>query len=243
MRPSFVKVVELQRRGVPHFHSVIRLDAASPPGEEPSLPDSSLEMADFVELVRRAAVQTKLSTANEIVLRFGDQLDIKSIGQARKSYPDESVVANRRVAAYLAKYVTKSVTDLGIDVRRLSPEGIDLLDVTDHVRRILQTIVVVAHEEPYQELVRWLHTLGYRGHVTSKSRQFSTTMKALRDHRADWRRRQAASASDGAKFRALPWEFERSGYDNLGDRVLVVSASARVRERRLIARTALREGA
>jgi hypothetical protein len=179
MRPSFVKVVELQRRGVPHFHSVIRLDAASPPGEEPSLPDSSLEMADFVELVRRAAVQTKLSTANEIVLRFGDQLDIKSIGQARKSYPDESVVANRRVAAYLAKYVTKSVTDLGIDVRRLSPEGIDLLDVTDHVRRILQTIVVVSREERYEEMALWLHTLGYRGHVTSKSRQFSTTMKAV----------------------------------------------------------------
>lgn len=243
MRPSFVKVVELQRRGVPHFHSVIRLDAASPPGEEPSLPDSILEMADFVELVRRAAVQTKLSTAKEIVLRFGDQLDIKSIGQVSNSHLAESVVTNRPVAAYLAKYVTKSVTDLGIDVRRLSPEGIDQLDVTDHVRRILQTIVVVAHEEPYQELLLWLHTLGYRGHVTSKSRQFSTTMKALRDHRADWRRQQAASASDGAKFRALPWEFERSGYDNLGDRVLVVSASARVRERRLIGRTALREEA
>ncbi|WP_425271222.1 replication initiator [Mycobacterium gastri] len=32
-RPSFVKVVELQRRGVPHFHAVIRLDAASSPGD------------------------------------------------------------------------------------------------------------------------------------------------------------------------------------------------------------------
>jgi hypothetical protein len=242
-KPSFVKVVELQRRGVPHFHSVIRLDAASPPGEEPSPPDSNLEMADFAELVRRAAIQTKLLTANDTVLRFGEQLDIKSIGQAHKSYPDDSVVTNGRVAAYLAKYVTKSVTDLGINVRRLSPEGIELLDVTDHVRRILQTIEAVARGEPYAEMALWLHTLGYRGHVTSKSRQFSTTMKAIRDHRADWRRQQADSVSGGAALPLLPWEFERSGYDNLGDRVLVVSASARVREARLIGRSALSEGA
>jgi hypothetical protein len=242
-RPSFVKVVELQRRGVPHFHSVIRLDAASPPGEEPRPPDTPLRMMDFVELVQNAAVQTKLLTGNDIVVRFGEQLDIKSIGQASKSDPNESVVTNRRVAAYLAKYVTKSVTDLGIDVRRVSPEGIDLLDVTDHVRRILQTIVVVSRDEPYEEMALWLHTLGYRGHVTSKSRQFSTTMKALRHHRADWRRQQADSVSGVAALPVLPWEFERSGYDNLGDRVLVVSASARVRERRLMGRAALRQEA
>jgi hypothetical protein len=200
-------------------------------------------MTDFVELVRNAAVQTKLLVGNDIVVRFGEQLDIKSIGEARKPHPDHSVVANRRVAAYLAKYVTKSVTDLGINVRRLSPEGVDLLDVTDHVRRILQTIVAVSRDERYAEMALWLHTLGYRGHVTSKSRQFSTTMRALRDHRAEWRRQQADSVSGGAALPLLPWEFERSGYDNLGDRVLVVSASARVREARLIGRSALSEGA
>jgi hypothetical protein len=134
-KPSFIKVVELQRRGVPHFHAVIRLDAASPPREEPAPPDSNLELADFVELVRLAAVQTKLSTANDVVVRFGDQLDIRSVGHASESHPEGSVVTNRRVAAYLAKYVTKSVTDLGLNVRRLSPEGIDQLDVTEHVRR------------------------------------------------------------------------------------------------------------
>jgi hypothetical protein len=109
--------------------------------------------------------------------------------------------------------------------------------------RILQTIVAVARDEPYEEMALWLHTLGYRGHVTSKSRQFSTTMKALRDHRANWRRQQAESASGGAAVDAAPWEFERSGYENLGDRVLVVSASTRVRELRLIGRAASKEGA
>lgn len=241
-RPSFVKVVELQRRGVPHFHAVIRLDAASRPGEEPSPPEANLDTADLVELARRATVGTKLTIGNNVILRFGEQLDIKSISGAGTVGSDADV-SNRRVAGYLAKYVTKSVTDLGIDVRRLSEEGIDQLDVTDHVRRILHTIVLVARDEQYQEMPLWLHTLGYRGHVTSKSRQFSTTMKALREHRADWRREQAGSGPEAATARQLPWEFERSGYDNLGDRLLVISASTRARDQRLTGRSALKEGA
>ncbi|MCI4675598.1 plasmid replication initiator protein [Mycolicibacterium litorale] len=241
-RPSFVKVVELQRRGVPHFHAVIRLDAASPPGEQPSPPEPNLDMADFVELVRRATVDTKLAIRNDVVLRFGEQLDIKSISGAGIVGSDADV-HNRRVAGYLAKYVTKSVTDHGIDSRRLSEEGIDQLDVTDHVRRILQTIVSVARDEQYQEMTLWLHTLGFRGHVTSKSRQFSTTMKALREHRADWRRERAGSHPEAATVQQLMWEFERSGYENLGDRLLVISASTRAREQRLTGRNALKEGA
>jgi hypothetical protein len=222
---------------------VIRFDAASLPGEEPAPPNCNLELSDFVEVVRLAAVQTKLSAADDVVLRFGEQLDIKLIDRASNLLCDEPVVTNRHVAGYLAKYVTKSVTDLGLNVRRLSAEGIDLLEVTDHVRRILQAIVVVARDEAYEEMALWLHTLGYRGHVTSKSRQFSTTMKNLRDHRADWRRQQADASSAGAVLPDLPWEFERSGYDSIGDRVLIVSASNRARENRLIGRAALREGA
>ncbi|MGB5149408.1 MAG: replication initiator [Mycobacterium sp.] len=89
--------------------------------------------------------------------------------------------------------------------------------MTDHVRRILQTIVSVARDEQYQEMTLWLHTLGFRGHVTSKSRQFSTTMKALREHRADWRRERAGSRPEAATVKQLMWEFERLGYENLGD--------------------------
>jgi len=241
-RPSFVKVVELQRRGVPHFHAVVRLDAASTAGEALSPPDAYLDPGAFVELVRRATVDTKLAIGNEVVLRFGEQLDIKCIGGAG-TVGDDTDIHNHRVAGYLAKYVTKSVADLGLDARRLSEEGIDQIDVTDHVHRILQTIVSVAREDRYQEMVLWLHTLGFRGHVTSKSRQFSTTMKALRDRRAAWRREQADSGSEGATVQPLMWEFDRSGYENIGDRLLVISASNRAREQRLAGRSALKEGA
>lgn len=241
-RLSYVKVVELQRRGVPHFHAVFRLDAASPVGEAPSPPEADLEMDALIEVVRRATVDTKLGIENGFVLRFGEQLDIKCIGGVSTGGPDTDI-HNRRVAGYLAKYVTKSVTDLGLDVRRLSEEGIDEMKVTDHVRRILQTIVAVAHEDGYQEMVHWLHALGFRGHVTSKSRQFSTTIKAMREQRAAWRRQQADSDSEEPPVQPLMWQFDRSGYENLGDRLLVISASNRARERRLAGRNALKEGA
>lgn len=241
-RLSFVKVVELQRRGIPHFHAVIRLDAASPPGEAPSPPEANLSSDALAEVVRRAAVDTKLGIGNDIVLRFGEQLDIKCISGASTVGADTDI-HNRRVAGYLAKYVTKSVTDLGLEARRLSEEGIDQIDATDHVRRILHTIVSVAREDRYREMVLWLHTLGFRGHVTSKSRQFSTTMKALRDQRAAWRREQADSGSEGATVQPLMWEFDRSGYESVGDRLLVLSASTRAREQRLAGRSALIEGA
>ena len=143
--------------------------------------------------------------------------------------------------------MTKSVADFGILARRFSPAAIDQLDVTEHVREIMRTIVTLAEEEDYREMLSWMHTLGYRGHVMSKSRQFSTTMTALREHRAAWSKEQAqngagsASAQDDSDS-PTQWEFERVGHISLGDRVLVVSAFGRAREQRFAARSAMTEG-
>ncbi len=43
-------------------------------------------------------------------------------------------------------------------------------------------------------LRRWAHQLGYRGHVTSKSLTYSTTLAALRDERRRWRLTRHAAA-------------------------------------------------
>jgi hypothetical protein len=246
-RVSFMKVVELQRRGLPHFHAVIRLDAASEPGQPPSPPDTSIGTGDFAAMVRRAAIAIEITVNGDKVLRFGDQLDIKIIRSADTGETGNAGISSRQIAAYLAKYVTKSVTDFGILARRFSPAAIDQLDVTEHVRRILQTIVTLAGEEDYEEMLSWVHTLGYRGHVMSKSRQFSTTMTALRDHRAAWRKEQAQNCAGSASTQddlesPTQWEFERVGHISLGDRVLAVSAFGRAREQRFAARSARTEG-
>ena len=94
------------------------------------------------------------------------------------------------MAAYLAKYVTKSVAEFGVGIRRMSPLAVAELDVSAHVRAILTTITGLAAHRAYQGMDRWLHTLGYRGHITTKSRLFSTTMGALRAYRATWTRQQ-----------------------------------------------------
>jgi hypothetical protein len=68
------------------------------------------------------------------------------------------------------------------------------------VRAILTTITDLAAHRSYDGMDRWLHTLGYRGHITTKSRLFSTTVGALPVYCATWTRQhhsqQAATTKD-----------------------------------------------
>jgi hypothetical protein len=246
-RISFMKVVELQRRALPHFHAVIRLDAASEPGQPPAAPDTTISAQDLAVLVRQAATKTALALPGNKGLQFGEQIDIKAIMTTDGKQDDDSQTSGRQIASYLAKYVTKSVADFGIAIRRFSPAAIDQLDVTDHVREILRAIATISAEEPYTDMMAWLHTLGYRGHVVSKSRQFSTTMTALRERRAVWRKSQrhdALLATVGSRTdEPILWQFQRLGHVSLGDRVPGVSASGRAQEQRITAREAAKEGA
>ena len=136
------------------------------------------------------------------------------------------------VAGYLAKYVTKSLADFGISVRRITTAAIGELDVSDHVRAILSTIAQLA-ETGATGIGKWLHTLGYRGHITTKSRRYSTTMGALRTRRARWKSNQGSQglasqhdSADAVSSQTL-WCFDRAGHASLGDRVLVISAALR----------------
>jgi hypothetical protein len=247
-RVSFMKVAELQRRGLPHFHAVIRLDSTSERGQPPLPPATTVSAGDFVALVRQAAIDIEITVDGDKVLRFGEQLDIKIIGCTDAGDGGNVGISSRQVAGYLAKYVTKSVADFGVLARRFSPAAIDQLDVTEHVREIMRTIVALAEQESYEDMLSWVHTLGYRGHVISKSRQFSTTMTALRERRAAWRKEQARDGTPAAitqdeSNEPMQWEFERLGHSSLGDRVLVLSAFARAQQERFTARDALQEGA
>jgi hypothetical protein len=93
-------------------------------------------------------------------------------------------------------------------------------------------------------MLRWLHTLGYHGYVTTKSRRFSVTLGALRDRRARWRAEQHQNlAPVGATVPGVVdavlvsgWEFTRVGHVCEGDRILAISAAVRAREHRRLAR-------
>ena len=57
--------------------------------------------------------------------------------------------------------------------------------------------------------------LGFRGHFSTKSRRYSTTLGALRDARAEWRRAQAAAAqpepSTDTTYVLAHWVFAGTG--------------------------------
>ena len=75
---SFVKVVELQARGIPHYHAVIRLDAAPMQRDEAvGPPQTSISAAELAVLARAAAKRVSLAVAggdgSSRVLRLGEQ--------------------------------------------------------------------------------------------------------------------------------------------------------------------------
>jgi hypothetical protein len=231
---AYVKVVEMQRRAVPHFHTVIRLDH-----EDQDAHRLGIGVVELGTLIRQAANQVALGVTagrRSVTLRFGEQLDVRPLHE----------VSGSKVAAYLAKYVTKSVGDFGLTARRIHEGVIDELVVSDHIRRILHTIADLARDPQYRELGTWLHTIGYRGHITTKTRGFSTTMGELRARRDAWRRDQRRA--EGEDNGAAPdpgeteWRYTGCGHATEGERFLAISAAGRNREMRQAAREALSSG-
>ena len=266
---SFVKVVELQARGIPHCHAVIRLDAA-PDRDEPVAPlQTSISAAELAVRARAAAERVSLAVAggdgSSRVLRLGEQMDTQplTVGPTPTTAGDSSAEQGgvaRRVAGYLAKYVTKSVAEFGLSPARMSAEAIEALELRDHVLAILTTLVGLACTGGrYAPMLSWLHMLGYRGHITTKSRRFSVTMAALRARREAWRGQHpdhtpgglvigepeewsaGPAAYDDPLQMVVEWSFVRVGHRCAADRYLAVSAAARAREYRRLARDAHRD--
>lgn len=264
VRVSFVKIVEMQRRGIPHFHAVIRLDDADS-DQVPLRPVTAITAETLAVLVRRAATTAYLDVAGIggelITLRFGTQIDTQLLSLSQpefdasteddKEQGDKRQQA-RRVAGYLAKYVTKSVAEFGLAPRRIPAHIIDSLPVTGHVKSLLYAITELAAEPEREEMLHWLHTLGYRGHVTTKSRRYSVTMGALRAHRAAYQDQhnertqtedpnqttdfQETSESETTTTDDAAWVFKKSGHATAGDHLLAISAAIRERESRWAAR-------
>ena len=81
--------------------------------------------------------------------------------------------------------------------------------------------------------------LGYRGHFATKSRRYSTTMRALRAARRTWNRRQRPSPqphSDKTVVTLTDLQWAGRGWRGAGDALLALSAATRAREHRRVAR-------
>ncbi|MFI8530527.1 replication initiator [Streptomyces aquilus] len=184
-RLSFARVAEYQQRAAVHVHAVVRLDGPAGPDDEPPPWGTAELLADVVlASAQRVLVVAPYSPAvGELALRWGAQVDARPL-RVDGDGPDDDAVA-----AYVAKYVTKgaSETGAGLDHKVTTWDDIEAARVNTHVRTLIRTSWRLGGLPEYAplHLRTWAHTLGYRGHILTKSRAYSTTYAALRAERAE----------------------------------------------------------
>ncbi|WP_416876108.1 replication initiator [Kitasatospora sp. SC0581] len=185
VRVSAAKVAEYQKRGAVHFHAVVRLDG--PDG--PTAPPPAWATGELLlGTVRSAAAAVALPCPDSAAycggrLGFGTQLDAH-----RLTNGDGGRITDDAVAAYVAKYTSKSVEAAGAVDRRIdSLAEIQALWVSPHVRALIATAWRLGGmpELQHLRLRAWAHMLGFRGHCLTKTRAYSTTYGELRAARAE----------------------------------------------------------
>ncbi|HET6772107.1 MAG TPA: replication initiator, partial [Acidimicrobiales bacterium] len=254
-RVSYTKVAEFQARGLIHVHAVMRLDGPTGPDSHPGV---SLDPGDLCAAVADAAGVVRLEVApagyQPVSLRWGGQVDTRPISLAAGRDASSGEVHPELVAAYLAKYLTKSTEDFGLDGHGKVHSAADAryVGASPHAVRIIETAEHLAATagDVYERLADRYGTLGYRGHVLTKTRRYSTTFGALRRARQDWRRQPRAGGLDpDATVRQLDadddpdgdqaaivvernWRYVGSGYFDAETAALAMAAAALARDHR-----------
>ncbi|WP_127450267.1 replication initiator protein RepSA [Streptomyces sp. B29(2018)] len=192
-RVSFGKVAEYQKRGAVHFHAVIRFDGPDGPD---SPPPAWATLALLTDAIQAAATRAQVDlppSGNHpaCTLRWGTQLDVRPI----RAFDSGEDITEQAVASYVAKYATKAAETTGTVDRRIgNKEALTLLDIADHPRRLIEACLDLHPHYPDRKLRDWAHMLGFRGHFSTKSRRYSTTLGELRQTRADYRATQQHAA-------------------------------------------------
>ncbi|TCR23741.1 replication initiator [Streptomyces sp. BK205] len=198
-RVSFAKVAEYQKRGAVHFHAVIRIDGPEGGNTPPPGWATAELLTDAIETAAtKVRVDGPVIDGRTHTFTFGRQLDVRTIRSA--DFNDGQELTERAVAAYIAKYATKGAeTATGALDRPLKfVAELAQLDISDHARQLIRTAWALGARKSLEHLRlrAWAHMLGFRGHFSTKSRRYSTTLGALRDARAEYRRAQTASATN-----------------------------------------------
>jgi hypothetical protein len=264
VRVSFAKVAEYQRRGLVHFHAVIRLDGREGAGDvPPGWADHLLLVSAVRAASARAVVRSRVSAVGRRRVVWGDQLDIRPIVVGEEL----DGVSERAVASYIAKYATKGAEAAEtVDYRLSCPvcrgrglvgvllpcercrgtglkPGLHLgaLPVSEHARRMIRTCWELGgrRELAGLGLRRWAHMLGFRGHFSTKSRRYSTTLGALRKVRADFRAEQARERhglpglADATTLVVGHWRFAGIGH-SAGEAIVAEQIRQRIATARAI---------
>ncbi|MGV9570489.1 replication initiator protein RepSA [Streptomyces nigra] len=247
LRVSYGKVAEFQKRGALHFHAVIRLDGPDGPDTPPPAWATVGLLADAT---RAAAAHSYTSVSVPAAedqpartFRWGTQLDVRPV----QAFGDGSEITEQAVASYVAKYATKAAENTGTLDRRIGELAeLDRHQVPDHTRRLIKACKLLDPLYPDRRLWAWAHMLGFRGHFSSKSRRYSTTLGALRQARADYRAAQEHAAlglDDQEPDTVLvlaDWQYAGHGHTP-GESALAATIARDLQLNRETAREALRD--
>jgi len=229
---SFAKVAEYQRRGVVHFHAVIRLDGPGGPGLAPPAWATADVLAEAVQHAAGAVTATTTAAAGNPArnLRWGNEVDVRPITL-------RGDLTEQAVAGYIAKYATKAAECVGTLDRRIVPtEDLALLPVRDHARRLIGECLRLGAVDRLADLrlTHWAHMLGFGGHFSTRSRRFSTTLGDIRADRTEHARTEAISTGrlplfdEDTALVVTDWHYAGRGF-TAGDALLaasIVGASA-----------------
>ncbi|MDT7651906.1 MAG: hypothetical protein QOI36_3312 [Pseudonocardiales bacterium] len=244
-RISYGKVAEFQKRGAIHFHAVIRLDG--PEGQDPPPAWATLDL--LTDAIRAATAHSYTTITvpaaadqPERRLRWGVQLDIRPI----RAFDAGDDITEQAVAAYVAKYATKAAETTGTLDRKIGELAeLDRHGVPDHARRLIQACWDLDDLYPDRKLWDWAHMLGFRGHFSTKSRRYSTTLGTLRQIRADYRAAQQQEAlglpdleHDPTVLVLADWQYAGHGHTP-GESALAASIARDLKLNRDTAREAL----
>ncbi|MFU8873422.1 replication initiator [Micromonospora sp. SL4-19] len=244
---SFGKVAEMQRRGVVHYHAIIRLDGIDPHDPDAVIPPpAALGVDDLAAAVEHAAATVAFTTRPHPAqpagwrITWGEQVDVRPVNA-------DGDITDGKVAGYLAKYATKSTEATGHVSRRLDGDTIDLYanEHGTHPERLIDACWTLGGHRDWQQLRRWAHMLGFGGHFLTKSRRYSVTFRILHDARTIWRRTETGHEhadqpeDDETTLVVGLLSYAGSGWRTTGDALLANTAAAIARERREVAREEL----
>ncbi|WP_371636007.1 replication initiation protein [Streptomyces zaomyceticus] len=246
-RISYGKVAEFQKRGAVHFHAVVRIDGPDGPDSPPPSWATTEHLTDAIRAAATHAYTTvTVPAAGDQPtrhLRWGTQLDIRPV----KAFGDGSDITEQAVASYIAKYSTKAAETTGSLDRRIgNREALVLLGVPDHTRRLVEACFDLDPLYSDRRLLAWAHMLGFRGHFSTKSRQYSTTLGELRQTRANYRAAQERTArglddiEPDTVLVLTSWTYAGQGHSP-GEAALAASIARDIALNRETAREALRD--
>jgi hypothetical protein len=213
LRLSYVKAAEFQRRGLVHLHVVLRVDGKDGPDTPPPpWVDTESVISDITSVVPQVTTSVAMPSGT-MCIAWGTQMAATGLvgGEPGEDGADDD--RQMAVAAYVAKYATKTADATGALAHRIRARSeIAALPISDHQRRLVETAWVLG-SGPFADLGlrRCANAFGYRGHVVTKSLRYSTTFTKLRGARAEYRSHTGAATLVGDD---LHFGYAGRGYDD-----------------------------